>query len=46
MDTVGQLLIETHGDRGRALSLLRRAAQAAPQNTAIRDHLALAEKAA
>ena len=46
MDTVGQLLIETHGDRGRALSLLRRAAQAAPQNIAIRDHLALAEKAA
>lgn len=46
MDTVGQLIVETGGDRGQALSLLRKAAAAAPGNPAIRAHLADAERPA
>ena len=44
MDTVGWLLVETGGDRSRALDLLRAAARKAPGNTTIRAHLAQAEK--
>ena len=44
MDTVGWLLVQTGGDRARALALLRAAAAAAPQNPAIRQHLAAAER--
>ena len=44
MDTAGWLLIETGGDRNRGLDLLRAAARKAPDNAAIRAHLADAEK--
>lgn len=44
MDTVAMLLVETGGDRTRALSLLRAAVQKAPRNETIRAHLAQVEK--
>ena len=44
MDTAGWLLVETGGDRSRALDLLRAAARKAPDNTTIRAHLDAAEK--
>jgi Flp pilus assembly protein TadD len=44
MDTVAMLLIETGGDRGKALALLREAAAKAPGNATIKAHLAQAEK--
>ncbi|MEO0033155.1 MAG: hypothetical protein RIS94_2913, partial [Pseudomonadota bacterium] len=44
MDTLGWLLVETGGDKGRARQLLRAAAAKAPQNATIRQHLAQAEK--
>ena len=44
MDTVGWLLVETGGDRSRALDLLRAAARKAPANPTIREHLAEVEK--
>ncbi len=40
MDTAGWLLVETGGDRARALDLLGAAARAAPDNATIRAHLA------
>lgn len=40
MDTLGWLLHQTGGNKARALDLLRRAAQKAPGNAAIRAHLA------
>lgn len=43
MDTAGWLLIESGGDRSRALDLLRQAARKAPDNATIRAHLAAAE---
>lgn len=43
MDTAAWLLIETGGDRARALDLLRAAAARAPANATIRAHLAAAE---
>lgn len=42
MDTAGWLLIETGGDKARAISLLQAAARAAPDNANIRQHLAQA----
>ena len=45
MDTAGWLLVETGGDRSRALDLLRAAARKAPDNATIREHLQSAEKA-
>ena len=44
MDTAAWLLIETGGDRARAVSLLRQAAAKAPANATIRAHLAAAER--
>lgn len=44
MDTVAMLLIETGGDRAKALSLLREAAAKAPGNATIKAHLAQVEK--
>ena len=44
LDTAGWLLVETGGDRNRALDLLRRAARQAPANRTIAAHLATAEK--
>jgi len=44
MDTAGWLLVETGGDRNRALDLLRAAARKAPGNAAIAGHLAEAQK--
>ena len=44
MDTAGWLLVETGGDRSRALDLLRAAARKAPDNATIRAHLTEAEK--
>lgn len=44
MDTAGWLLVETGGDRNRALDLLRAAARSAPGNSMIAGHLAAAEK--
>ena len=44
MDTLGWLLIETGGDKARALQLLKTAAAKAPQNETIRRHLAEAQK--
>ncbi|MEI6642028.1 MAG: tetratricopeptide repeat protein [Novosphingobium sp.] len=44
MDTLGWLLHETGGNRTRALDLLRRAAQKAPQNATIRSHFAEAQR--
>ena len=44
MDTAGWLLVETGGDRSRALDLLRAAARKAPDNATIRGHLLSAEK--
>ena len=43
MDTAGWLLVETDGDRARALDLLNAAAKAAPDNATIRAHLAEAK---
>lgn len=43
-DTYAWLLIETGGDRGQALRLLKEAATKAPGNATIRDHLANAAK--
>lgn len=43
MDTVGWLLVETGGDRSRALDLLGEAARKAPDNATIRTHLAEAK---
>jgi len=43
MDTAGWLLVETKGDRARALDLLNAAAKAAPDNATIRAHLAEAK---
>ncbi|HUQ13184.1 MAG TPA: tetratricopeptide repeat protein [Novosphingobium sp.] len=43
MDTAGWLLVETGGDRNRALDLLRAAARKAPGNATIRGHLQAAE---
>ena len=43
MDTAGWLLVETGGDRNRALDLLRGAARKAPGNATIRKHLAAAQ---
>lgn len=42
MDTLAWLLVETGGDRARAVELLRQAAAKAPGNATIRDHLARA----
>ena len=44
MDTAGWLLVETGGDRNRALDLLRAAARKAPGNATIRTHLSVAER--
>ncbi len=44
MDTAGWLLVETGGDRSRALDLLRAAARKAPDNATILAHLRSAEK--
>lgn len=44
MDTAGWLLIQTGGNRARALTLLRAASAAAPENAAIKAHLAAAER--
>lgn len=44
MDTAGWLLIETGGDRTRALGLLRAASAKAPGNATIKAHLAAAER--
>ena len=44
MDTVAWLLVETGGDRSRALDLLRAVARKAPANPTIREHLAEVEK--
>lgn len=44
MDTVAMLLIETGGDKERAVALLRAAAAKAPGNATIRSHLAEAER--
>jgi tetratricopeptide (TPR) repeat protein len=43
MDTAGWLLVETGGDRNRALDLLRAAAKKAPGNATIRAHLEAAQ---
>ncbi len=45
MDTLGWLLVESGEDRAHGLKLLREAARKAPQNNAILEHLAKAEKA-
>lgn len=44
MDTAGWLLVQTGGDKPRALQLLRAAAQKAPGNATIAAHLAAAER--
>ena len=44
MDTAGWLLVESGGDRNRALDLLRGASRKAPGNRTIAAHLAAAEK--
>lgn len=44
MDTVGWLLIQTGGDKARALQLLRAASAKAPDNATIRQHLQAAER--
>jgi len=44
MDTVGWLLVQTGGDKARALQLLRAASAKAPDNATIRQHLQAAER--
>ena len=44
MDTAGWLMIQTGGDKARALQLLRTAAQKAPENATIAAHLAAATR--
>jgi len=44
MDTLGWLLVQSGGDRKRGIQLLRAAAQKAPGNQTIRQHLAQAQK--
>jgi len=44
MDTAAWLLIQTGGDRARALQLLRAASDKAPQNAPIRAHLQAAQR--
>ena len=44
MDTAAWLLIQTGGDRARALQLLRAASDKAPQNATIRAHLQAAQR--
>ena len=44
MDTAGWLLVQTGQDRGRGIELLERAAELAPGNEAIAQHLAAARR--
>ncbi|HET9630548.1 MAG TPA: hypothetical protein VFP14_13805, partial [Novosphingobium sp.] len=44
MDTVGWLLVQTGGDKARALQLLRGASAKAPANATIQAHLQAAER--
>ncbi|MDF8335433.1 tetratricopeptide repeat protein [Novosphingobium cyanobacteriorum] len=44
MDTYGWLLVQSGGDKAKALSLLRGAAAKAPANRTIRDHLRQAQQ--
>jgi len=44
MDTLAWLLVETGGDKARALQLLRAASAKAPANVMIRAHLAAVER--
>lgn len=44
MDTVGWLLVQTGGNKARALQLLRAASAKAPENATIRQHLEAAQR--